>query len=291
KKGLTIAPGRDDMRMLLAQTFLRANRTADARDVLSIIERSTSDQELRKRATKMLDQTEQITTFTEITPGIEKELEKERAAEVRATPPPPPAVSSPKETVLEALTPIGPSVEGEKVTGLLINLDCASGLTLRVRTDRGTLDFHSPQPEKIQFLSYPADTTDKQVEFPGIVLEPGTYVIRVKESGEKRSIVEILNQNEKQILATLLAVTDHRQRPDDNSEFVYFDPTPRGPQAVRTWFYTGDLTGLEFVYPRSRARVIAKANDDHVMASNSSSRDDVIVAITPNGKEVVIDDP
>ena len=46
-------------------------------------------------------------------------------------------------------------------------------------------------------------TTDKQVEFPGIVLEPGTYVIRVKESGEKRSIVEILNQNEKQILATL----------------------------------------------------------------------------------------
>jgi hypothetical protein len=27
------------------------------------------------------------------------------------------------------------------------------------------------------------------------------------------------------------------------------------------------------------------------MASNSSSRDDVIVAITPNGKEVVIDDP
>ena len=134
-------------------------------------------------------------------------------------------------------------------------------------------------------------TTDKQVEFPGIVLEPGTYVIRVKESGEKRSIVEILNQNGKQILATLLAVTDHRQRPDDNSEFVYFDPTPRGPQAVRTWFYTGDLTGLEFVYPRSRARVIAKANDDHVMASNSSSRDDVIVAITPNGKEVIIDDP
>jgi hypothetical protein len=134
-------------------------------------------------------------------------------------------------------------------------------------------------------------TTDKQIEFPGIVLEPGTYVIRVKESGEKRSTVEILNRNEKQILATLLAVTDHRQRPDDNSEFVYFNATARSPQAVRTWFYTGDLTGLEFVYPRSRAKLIAKANDDHVMASNSGSRDDVIVAVTPNGKEVVIDDP
>src|SRR5438128_12331814 len=87
--------------------------------------------------------------------------------------------------------------------------------------------------------------TDGRIEFPGVVLEPGTYVIRVKESGEKRSIVEIRNQNEKQILATLLAVTDHRQRPDDNSELVYFNATPRGPLAVRTWFYTGDLTGLE----------------------------------------------
>ena len=134
-------------------------------------------------------------------------------------------------------------------------------------------------------------TTDKQVEFPGIVLEPGTYVIRVKESGEKRSIVEIRNQNEKQIFATVLAVTDHRQRPDDNSEFVYFNGPARGPQVVRTWFYSGDLTGLEFVYPRGRAKVIAKLNDDHVMASNSSSRDEVVVAITPNGREVVIDDP
>jgi hypothetical protein len=134
-------------------------------------------------------------------------------------------------------------------------------------------------------------STDKQIEFPGIVLEPGTYVIRVKEGGEKRSVVEIRNQNEQQILATILAVTDHRQRPDDNSEFVYFNSSEREPQAVRTWFYSGDLTGLEFVYPLSRAKVIAKRNDDHVMASNSSSKEDVVFAITPNGKEIVIDDP
>src|SRR5437016_8034106 len=38
KKALTLAPGRDDLRMLLAQTYLRENRTADARGVLSNIE-------------------------------------------------------------------------------------------------------------------------------------------------------------------------------------------------------------------------------------------------------------
>ena len=61
------------------------------------------------------------------------------------------------KTVLEALTPIGPNVEGEKVAGLLVNLDCSNGLTLRIRTDGGTLDFHSPLPDKIQFLSYTAN--------------------------------------------------------------------------------------------------------------------------------------
>jgi hypothetical protein len=132
---------------------------------------------------------------------------------------------------------------------------------------------------------------DRQVEFPGIVLEPGIYVIRLKDGGERRSIVEIRNRDESQVLATVLAVPDHQQRPDDNSEFVYFTTANHSPQAVRTWFYSGDLIGLEFVYPKARAREIAKRSDDHVMASNSTRKDDVIVAVTPSGKEVVIDDP
>jgi len=62
--------------------------------------------------------------------------------------------------VLEPLTPVAPAVEGEKVTGALTNLDCTNGLTLRIRTDKGTIELHSSQPDKIQFLSYTADVTD-----------------------------------------------------------------------------------------------------------------------------------
>ena len=134
-------------------------------------------------------------------------------------------------------------------------------------------------------------STDKQVEFPGIILEPGIYIIRLKDGGERRSIVEIRNRDESQILATVLAVPDHQQRPEDDSEFLYFTAASGHPQPVRTWFYAGDLIGLEFVYPKNRAMEIAKKSDDHVMASNSNRKDDVIVAVTPNGKEVVIDDP
>ena len=129
---------------------------------------------------------------------------------------------------------------------------------------------------------------DRQVEFPGIILEPGTYIIRLRDSGERRSSVEILNQDETQVLAKVLAVPDHRMRPEDNSEFTFHQIKHGGPQPVQTWFYSGDLVGLEFVYPKARAREIARESDSHVIASNSNNS--VIVAVTPNGKEIVIDD-
>ncbi len=156
-KALSIAPGRDDIRLLLAQSYLRANRTQDARAMLSIIERSATNPDLRRRATALLDQTEQATSFTEIAPTIPKEVTPERPSAPLA---PSPANRKAEETVLEALTPIGPAVEGEKISGLLTNMDCSDGLTLSIRTDRTTTQLHSSEPQKIQFLSYTTDVTD-----------------------------------------------------------------------------------------------------------------------------------
>lgn len=133
-------------------------------------------------------------------------------------------------------------------------------------------------------------TAEHKIEFPGIVLDPGVYIIRLKDGGEKRSQVEILNQDESRVLATLVAVPDLHVRPDDNSEFVFHEIKANGPQPVRSWFFSGDLVGLEFVYPEARAREIAKDTDDHVFASKDiRDMGGPIVAVTPNGKEIMID--
>ena len=131
-------------------------------------------------------------------------------------------------------------------------------------------------------------TTERQVEFPGIVLEPGVYIVRLRESGERRSFVEILNRDETKVLASVMAVPDHRNRPDDNAEFTYHPVKSPGPRPVQTWYFTGDLVGLEFVYGKARAKEIAKDSENHVMASKGN-KDSAIVAVTPNGKEIVID--
>jgi tetratricopeptide (TPR) repeat protein len=161
KKAISIAPGRDDLQMLLAQTYLRNNHTPEARSLLSAIERSATNIDVRRRATALLDQTEQTFTFTEITPAIEKELANQRQEPLQpAAAPPPPVNRKVEETVLEPLTPIAPAVDGEKISGLLVNMDCSNGLTLRLRTDKATVELHSLEPQKIQFLSYTAEVTD-----------------------------------------------------------------------------------------------------------------------------------
>jgi tetratricopeptide (TPR) repeat protein len=198
KKALSLAPGREDLRMLLAQTYLRADRRTDGRAVLSEIEHITTDPEMRKRVTALLDQTELSYTFTEIAPVAERDvaIETADAASAPAVPALPASgptslatPPSPKETVLEALTPIGPNVEGDKVSGLLINLDCSNGLTLRVRTDKATLDFHSAQPEKIQFLSYTTDVTDNVKCGPRTPGIPVTITYRPETPGTPEPLV------------------------------------------------------------------------------------------------------
>jgi tetratricopeptide (TPR) repeat protein len=160
KKALSIAPGRDDIQMLLAQTYLRADRRDDARAILSVIERNATNPDVRRRATALLDQTEKITTFTELVTPADKEIPKELLLPEQPSPASAPTDRRVQDTVLEPLTPIGPAVEGEKLSGLLVNLECSDGLTLTVRADRTTMQFHSSDPQRIQFLSYTADVTD-----------------------------------------------------------------------------------------------------------------------------------
>src|SRR5262245_11618146 len=77
-------------------------------------------------------------------------------------------------------------------------------------------------------------STDYQIELPGLVLEPGTYIVRLKEGGERRSFVEILNKEETQVLATVVAVPDHRVRPEDNSDFTFHEIKQAGPRPLQS---------------------------------------------------------
>jgi hypothetical protein len=104
-----------------------------------------------------------------------------------------------------------------------------------------------------------ADEWDKQttltfnepVQIPGQVLQAGTYVFKLAGSSA-RNVVQIFTQDQQHLVATVNAIPDYRLEPADKT-VVTFEESPSGsPEALQSWFYPGDNTGFEFVYPNSQ---------------------------------------
>src|SRR5204862_769013 len=109
-------------------------------------------------------------------------------------------------------------------------------------------------------------TFNAPVEVPGKVLPAGTYVFKLLDSASNRNIVQIYDKDEKQLLATILALPDYRLKPSDKP-VITFEERPSGsPEAIKAWFYPGELYGQQFVYPHDRAVALAKRSNQPVLS-------------------------
>ena len=105
-------------------------------------------------------------------------------------------------------------------------------------------------------------------EIPGTVLQPGTYFVKVMDFQGEKLIVQFLNEDETKLIATVLAMRDRRVMTEDaQTGFTYFERSPGGPAALKSWYYAGDNWGEVFVYPRSKAVAIAKVTHEEVVAT------------------------
>lgn len=112
-----------------------------------------------------------------------------------------------------------------------------------------------------------ADEWNKRTEFtfsgpvqiPGRVLAAGKYVFELAESDSDRSIVQVFSEdsNGKQsLIATILAIPDYVLDTPDKAT-IRFDERPGAPEAIHSWFYPGENTGWQFVYPASQTAEVS----------------------------------
>ena len=78
-------------------------------------------------------------------------------------------------------------------------------------------------------------------------LAPGRYVLRIFESSSTRNIVQVLEEDETTVLATIIAVPTFRLQPSDSTRFVFGEAPIGQPLPIRAWFYPGDTMGQEFI--------------------------------------------
>ena len=113
------------------------------------------------------------------------------------------------------------------------------------------------------FVTKPAmaDEMNKRTEFqysesvqiPGRVLMPGKYVFQLANDQSDRNIVQVFSEDSNgnlSLVESVLTIPDYISNTPDKP-IVRFDERPSGtPEAIHSWFYPGDNTGWEFVYPK-----------------------------------------
>ena len=105
---------------------------------------------------------------------------------------------------------------------------------------------------------------DGTITIPGATLTPGEYVFKLMDSPSDRHIVQVFNEKENHVIATILAIPNERLQPTGKSEFTFWEMPEGTPPALRSWFYPGDNIGQEFAYPKEVAQRISASTQENV---------------------------
>jgi len=91
------------------------------------------------------------------------------------------------------------------------------------------------------------------VEVPGKVLAAGKYIFKIADSESDRNIVQIFSEDshgDQKLVTTTMAIPDYREDTPEKT-IIQFEERPSGsPEAIHSWFYPGENTGWQFVYPK-----------------------------------------
>jgi hypothetical protein len=104
-------------------------------------------------------------------------------------------------------------------------------------------------------------TTDEAMQLPNMVLQPGTYVVKLLNDDANRHIVQFFDKGEQHLVTTVVAIPNRRVRPTGKSVFAFWEVPAGQPKALRAWFYPGDDFGQEFAYPKEMASQITSNNN------------------------------
>ena len=122
----------------------------------------------------------------------------------------------------------------------------------------GVFVFSSPLAAKADEWNKATSLTfNKPVEIPGMVLGPGTYVFKLLDSPADRNVVQIFNADESHLYEDVLAVPAYRPEPTDKTVITFEERAEGSPEAIKEWFYPGDIDGQEFVYPKVNVAKVA----------------------------------
>jgi hypothetical protein len=128
----------------------------------------------------------------------------------------------------------------------------------------------------------PADaqtTMDKRIHFtfnapvtlPGVTLPPGSYTFQIANPLQNRSVVQVRSRDGNNLYATFLTIPYQAPTIPEEPEIRFMERRAEVPFAVSAWWYPGDRTGFEPVYPREQAERLARMMNDPILTTSATA--------------------
>jgi LPXTG-motif cell wall-anchored protein len=124
-----------------------------------------------------------------------------------------------------------------------------------------------------------AQTLDKRtlftfsgpVSMPGVTLPAGSYLFRLADPHSGRNVVQVLNADGTKPYGMFFAVRAERFDPAPAPEVRFMETATGTPAAIKTWWYPGERSGYEFVYPKEQARRLAQGASLPVLTTQTQT--------------------
>ena len=134
------------------------------------------------------------------------------------------------------------------------------------------------------------------VSIPGATLPAGRYVFRLAEPGTSARVVQVFSADGKKPYGMFFSHPAERREPARDPEVRFMETGKGVAAAIKTWWYPGERTGFEFVYPKDQARRLAQASKEPVLTTKAASTTTdqsntaSLTRISPTGDETDVGD-
>jgi LPXTG-motif cell wall-anchored protein len=124
-----------------------------------------------------------------------------------------------------------------------------------------------------------AQTADYQTYFtfsgpvtlPGVTLPAGKYLFRLADPSTSRKVINVLTADGKKSVAMLTSIPNRLNKAPNDPEVRFMETSDNTPPPIKTWWYPGNSTGYEFIYPRKQALQLAKVVKEPVLTTKSDT--------------------
>ena len=128
-------------------------------------------------------------------------------------------------------------------------------------------------------------TFSAPIALPGTTLPAGRYVFRIVDTTTSRKVIQVQSEDQKKSYAMMNTIPDQRRDPAKDATVAFYETAKGTPAAVKSWWYPGESTGYQFIYPRRQALQIAKETGRPILTTKTEDAKSETTLVDANGAD------